>query len=175
MSFNFPFILSFVFLGCMEIEFCLYCGEKIKNHKQLTKEHLVPLSKGGNNTLLNKKTCCFACNNWRGNMDLEQWKIEVCMLARNGKKKKRAGGYGRMYNAQDLTTIVENIFYWQDYISQKGQALMRVAKVQPKPKPTKNKDMPHIRKYVGGGVYCYICKTRGLESEHQHELIYKTL
>ena len=53
----------------------------------LTIEHLVPLSKGGNNTKENKRNCCNACNKARGNLDLEIFLIR-CM-----RKAKRMPGH----------------------------------------------------------------------------------
>jgi len=38
---------------------CVYCGKKVK---KLTKDHIIPLSRGGNHTMDNVVPACFSCN-----------------------------------------------------------------------------------------------------------------
>src|ERR1700716_2962618 len=52
---------------------CCYCNEEIIYRKQLTIEHLVPVSKGGNSTPGNKRKCCVLCNTDRGKKSYEIW------------------------------------------------------------------------------------------------------
>lgn len=47
---------------------CQYCG----NTKQLTLDHVVPVSKGGKNTWDNIVTACEKCNNRKGNRTPQQ-------------------------------------------------------------------------------------------------------
>ena len=47
---------------------CLYCNDKVHNDNATT-DHIVPISKGGNNCQVNLIVCCFDCNNERGDMD----------------------------------------------------------------------------------------------------------
>ncbi len=42
---------------------CTYCGSK----RNLTIDHIIPKSKGGENTWLNLVTCCSSCNRLKGN------------------------------------------------------------------------------------------------------------
>ena len=42
---------------------CVYCGSK----KHLTIDHVLPKSRGGNNTWKNLVTCCLSCNLKKGN------------------------------------------------------------------------------------------------------------
>lgn len=44
---------------------CLYCGN-IFSHNQLSRDHIIPLSKGGNDTWTNVVTSCKRCNNSKG-------------------------------------------------------------------------------------------------------------
>lgn len=46
--------------------FCQYCRQKF-DEKHLTLDHVLPVSKGGDNSWMNLVTCCFRCNNKKGN------------------------------------------------------------------------------------------------------------
>ncbi|MBD2097328.1 HNH endonuclease [Trichocoleus sp. FACHB-591] len=45
---------------------CWWCGCCLPP-KKLTREHLIPRSRGGSNSLENLRLACFQCNNSRGN------------------------------------------------------------------------------------------------------------
>jgi len=47
---------------------CVYCGSK----KNLTIDHIIPKSKGGDNTWRNLVTCCSPCNLKKGDKSLEE-------------------------------------------------------------------------------------------------------
>lgn len=52
---------------------CAYCNQYIKDDKQLTVDHIVPISKGGAiYSWSNLITACMSCNNQKGNNLLEQ-------------------------------------------------------------------------------------------------------
>src|SRR5690606_30292676 len=49
---------------------CEYCGRhrsQLRGREFLTRDHIVPLSRGGENTWLNVVTACSPCNNRKGN------------------------------------------------------------------------------------------------------------
>lgn len=52
-------------------------GEKVLNSNYgsnyPTAEHLIPVSQGGSNDITNLVLSCYACNNARGNMNLDEW------------------------------------------------------------------------------------------------------
>ncbi|RID93703.1 HNH endonuclease [Gemmobacter lutimaris] len=48
---------------------CLHCG----SIERLTKDHLIPRSRGGDGDAENIITCCAKCNSSRGNTDLMHW------------------------------------------------------------------------------------------------------
>lgn len=164
MSFNFPFILSFVFLWFMKSGFCIYCGLYISCPEVFTYEHLVPDSKGGNGSKLNKKPCCKYCNVWRGNKDLSKWKIEVEKIIHSKTKKRKPGRGIQYWNNQDLHAIVENIEHWQNYILDKGDALLR----QRVAMQNKFRKAKFIFLNADGWGYCDVCKTRGFKWHHNH-------
>lgn len=57
---------------------CCYCGKFLTiHHFDFTKEHLIPASRGGNNSLRNKVTCCVRCNSMRSNYAFEKFKTKV--------------------------------------------------------------------------------------------------
>lgn len=47
---------------------CVYCGSK----KHLTIDHVIPKSRGGDNTWKNLVTCCLSCNLKKGNKTPEE-------------------------------------------------------------------------------------------------------
>lgn len=98
--------------------FCCYCGRWIVYPLKETSEHIVPVSKGGNNTIYNKKRCCHRCNHWRGNHSLERFKTDVLHYLNNN--LRRMG-----YSKQDLETMVENIDYMNTYMKSAGKKLFR--------------------------------------------------
>lgn len=51
---------------------CLYCGEHFPS-SHLTRDHVIPLSRGGADTWENVVTACFRCNNQKGNLTLSEW------------------------------------------------------------------------------------------------------
>lgn len=64
---------------------CQYCGKRLK-HSELTIDHVIPKSKGGNNTFENLVTCCKSCNSIKNNKLLEECNLT---LLNNPKKISR--------------------------------------------------------------------------------------
>lgn len=55
---------------------CCYC-DRGSDVVKMTREHLIPLSKGGAHHRSNIRYCCRRCNGHRGNKDLYLWQIEI--------------------------------------------------------------------------------------------------
>lgn len=55
---------------------CYYCTKDITNRR--TKEHIIPVSKGGNNKEINLVYACRECNYRRGNKDLGDYYYGMC-------------------------------------------------------------------------------------------------
>ena len=51
---------------------CIYCERKL-TLENATTDHIVPISKGGNNTQVNLVVTCFDCNNQRGDMHFNEY------------------------------------------------------------------------------------------------------
>ena len=51
---------------------CLYCGEKFRQ-LDLTRDHIIPMSRGGSDSWENVVTACYRCNNQKGNRTPEEW------------------------------------------------------------------------------------------------------
>lgn len=54
--------------------FCFYCGKKIK-FAGATKDHVRPISKGGSKHTNNLVWACFDCNQDKGNLLLEEYRV----------------------------------------------------------------------------------------------------
>lgn len=95
--------------------FCCYCGMQITILSQWTKEHLVPKSRGGNNSPLNKMDCCKRCNNSRARKELEVWLKELEIKYADSAPDTQAKYY--------YETLVENVKHWIDYVELHGSKL----------------------------------------------------
>ncbi len=56
---------------------CQYCGKSL-SPRHLTRDHVIPLSRGGRNTWTNVVACCFNCNSVRKrNRTPKEWGVEM--------------------------------------------------------------------------------------------------
>ena len=51
---------------------CIYCETQL-TRGNITTDHIVPISDGGNNAQINLLTCCKSCNGERGNMEFTDY------------------------------------------------------------------------------------------------------
>lgn len=58
---------------------CLYCGKDLPE-KELTRDHVVPLSRGGRDIWMNVVTACRRCNQHKGNKMLEESGMDLLAL-----------------------------------------------------------------------------------------------
>ncbi|MDR2872248.1 MAG: HNH endonuclease [Xanthomonadaceae bacterium] len=58
-------------LFARDAHLCLYCGKPFER-PQLTRDHVLPLSKGGRDTWENVVTACLTCNSRKGNRTPQQ-------------------------------------------------------------------------------------------------------
>jgi len=56
---------------------CAYCGKHFNNHNQLSRDHILPKSRGGKNEWMNVVTACKKCNSDKGNLTLKEAKMEL--------------------------------------------------------------------------------------------------
>jgi 5-methylcytosine-specific restriction endonuclease McrA len=56
---------------------CAYCGDHFTNYHDLSRDHIVPVSRGGVNTWMNVVTACKPCNHYKGDKTLDQVKMEL--------------------------------------------------------------------------------------------------
>ncbi len=55
---------------------CLYCGETF-SPRQLTRDHVLPLSRGGANRWTNVASACRACNHRKNDRTPAEWGVEL--------------------------------------------------------------------------------------------------
>jgi 5-methylcytosine-specific restriction endonuclease McrA len=56
---------------------CAYCGDHFANYHDLSKDHINPKSRGGENTWMNVVTACKPCNSKKGSKTLKEAKMEL--------------------------------------------------------------------------------------------------
>jgi 5-methylcytosine-specific restriction endonuclease McrA len=68
---------------------CVWCGSTVEQGVQLTLDHVVPVSKGGDNDEKNLVTACKRCNDSRGNRGAVEFSRVVAAYLDNGVLAKR--------------------------------------------------------------------------------------
>ncbi len=56
---------------------CAYCGGHFANSNHLSRDHILPKSRGGANTWMNVVTACVSCNNKKDNKTLKEARMEL--------------------------------------------------------------------------------------------------
>jgi 5-methylcytosine-specific restriction endonuclease McrA len=56
-------------LFARDLNICIYCGKRFKEDK-LSRDHIIPVSKGGKNTWHNCATSCKSCNNMKADLPI---------------------------------------------------------------------------------------------------------
>lgn len=56
---------------------CAYCGETIKKISLLSRDHVIPTSKGGEDCWTNVVTCCIPCNQKKDNKTLSNTSLKL--------------------------------------------------------------------------------------------------
>lgn len=53
---------------------CFYCGKKL-SRRRATKDHVIPISKGGGNSKKNIVDACRKCNSEKGCLTIEEFRV----------------------------------------------------------------------------------------------------
>lgn len=56
---------------------CAYCGNRFPNSAHLSRDHILPKSRGGSNDWMNVVTACKVCNGKKGNKTLKESRMEL--------------------------------------------------------------------------------------------------
>ena len=67
---------------------CYYCDKILTGRTDKSKDHIIPVSKYGNNQEINKVDCCRACNTLKANLSLEGF-MEVVKQKVISRRKKQ--------------------------------------------------------------------------------------
>jgi 5-methylcytosine-specific restriction endonuclease McrA len=55
---------------------CLYCGKSYSS-RELTRDHVIPRSRGGSDRWSNVVSCCHRCNHLKGARTPDEWGVEL--------------------------------------------------------------------------------------------------
>lgn len=119
--------------------FCYYCEREFSNKSKLTKitvDHIIPKSRGGNNTLANMVNCCGACNSLKGSYLPDELAKEI-KLSMRGFDTKVSKALKKI-PTEFHSVILDNILAVQRRIGHQKEKMMRknfTATVEP-PKTT---------------------------------------
>jgi 5-methylcytosine-specific restriction endonuclease McrA len=64
-------------------ETCVFCDRKLRV-SNLSLDHIIPLSHGGQNVCSNIQWICIRDNRYRGNLSVEEYREFLALLAANG-------------------------------------------------------------------------------------------
>lgn len=70
---------------------CAYCGKKLGD-ENLTFDHIIPYSQGGQNSIDNLYPACQACNQMRGNKSIEEFRKELQEGLKTAAEKMKISG-----------------------------------------------------------------------------------
>ena len=59
---------------------CAYCGKHFANYHNLSRDHILPRCKGGENTWMNVVTACKDCNSKKGGKTLKEARMELLYI-----------------------------------------------------------------------------------------------
>ena len=59
---------------------CAYCGKQFANYNHLSRDHIIPKSRGGKNEWMNVVTACKNCNSDKGSKTLKEAKMELLYI-----------------------------------------------------------------------------------------------
>jgi hypothetical protein len=62
-----------------DLNICAYCGKEFKD-KELTRDHILATSRGGEDKWSNVVTACFCCNNIKDNKTLAEAKMQLIYI-----------------------------------------------------------------------------------------------
>ena len=72
---------------------CVYCGKELTD-KEITQDHIIPITKSGHYISQNIVPCCLVCNSSKGNKDWEEWyKEQIFFSIKRYKKIYKWIGY----------------------------------------------------------------------------------
>jgi hypothetical protein len=97
--------------------FCCYCGVRFDNmnrKKHMTKDHLIPLSRGGANNCYNKRNCCAHCNTQKGGSLPHHYLLYLEQDYSNAKTTSER---------YELEIKIENVKYIIQYVNTAGEKI----------------------------------------------------
>lgn len=84
---------------------CFYCGKPI-SRKNKTRDHVLPISRNGSNSPRNIVDACKPCNNLKGCLDLEEFRLVISY--RKGFTKKSTMLFpGEVKNRDEREDLLE--------------------------------------------------------------------
>jgi len=65
-------------LSTIHTRHCFYCGKAL-SRRRATKDHVIPRSKGGNDSKQNVVSACHACNQDKGCLTVQEFKMVMAL------------------------------------------------------------------------------------------------
>ncbi len=87
---------------------CLYCGDKF-THKHLSRDHIIPLSLGGEDIWTNVATACRRCNNLKGGRTPEDAKMMLVAVPFSPSRVEYLILRGRTILADQMEFLISHI------------------------------------------------------------------
>lgn len=99
---------------------CWYCKGNYEVDKRLdkTKDHVVPLSKGGLDVKENRVSCCYDCNQWKADKMPDAWLKEINGRIRNNRIPEK-------YDISKLHVMVNSIKKAMIFAKENNQKVSR--------------------------------------------------
>lgn len=87
---------------------CCYCGNRFGAH-DLSREHIIPVSRGGADVWTNVATCCVRCNNRKDNKLLSEAKMELLYVPYAPSPVERVLMEGRNIQADQMDLLMGSL------------------------------------------------------------------